>query len=54
MQHKRSEKFNILNNITSINEFDLIVFLVKHSKNTKIFNLAKKNNLEYLDPFGFY
>ena len=51
---KDQKKFNILNNITSINEFDLIVFLVKHSKNTKIFNLAKKNNLEYLDPFGFY
>ena len=51
---KDQKKFNILNNITSINKFDLIVFLVKHSKNLKIFNLAKKNNLEYLDPFGFY
>ena len=39
---KDQKKFNILNNITSINEFDLIVFLVKHSKNTKIFNLKKK------------
>jgi len=51
---KDRKKFGILNNISSINKFDLIVFLVKHSKNLKVFNLTKKNNLEYLDPFGFY
>jgi len=51
---KDQKKFNILNNISSINKFGLIVFLVKHSKNFKIFNLAKKKNLEYLDPLGFY
>ena len=48
------KRFNILNSISSINRFDLVVFLVKHNKNLKIFNLAKKNNLEILDPFDFY
>ena len=48
------KRFNILNSISSINRFDLVVFLVKHNKNLEIFNLAKKNNLEILDPFDFY
>ena len=48
------KRFNILNRISSINRFDLVVFLVKHNKNLEIFNLAKKNNLEILDPFDFY
>ncbi len=48
------KKFSILNSISSINKFELVVFLVKHSKNLKIFNLAKKNNLKILDPFDFY
>ena len=47
------KKFSILNSISSINKFELVVFLVKHSKNLKIFNLAKKNNLKILDPFDF-
>lgn len=51
---KDRKKFNILNTISSIKKFDLIIFLVKHSKNIKIFNLAKKNDLEFLDPFDFY
>ena len=48
------KKFSILNSISSINKFELVVFLVKHSENLKIFNLAKKNNLKILDPFDFY
>ena len=51
---KDQKKFKILNKISSINKFDLIVFLVKHNKNLQIFNLAKKNNVKVLDPFNFY
>ena len=47
-------RFNILNKVDSINKFDLLVFLVKHNRNLRIFKLAKKNNIKILDPFNFY
>ena len=51
---KDRKRFNILNKINSINKFDLIVFLVRHNKNSQILKLAKKNNVKVLDPFNFY
>ena len=51
---KYQKRFGILNKINSVNKFDLIVFLVNHSKNLQIFKLAKKNNIKVLDPLNFY
>ena len=51
---KDQRRFNILDKVNSINKFDLLVFLVKHNRNLRIFKLAKKNNIKILDPFNFY
>jgi len=47
-------KFQVLNKLNKNLNFNLIVFLVNHKKNRKIYNLAQKKKIPILDPFNFY
>ena len=47
-------KFGINKRINKKIKYDLIIFLVNHTKNKKVYNYAKKNKIEIFDPFHFY
>ena len=47
-------KFKIFSNVKNISKYHLIVFLVNHNENKKIFEKAKKNIIEIYDPFHFF
>jgi len=47
-------KFKIFSSVKNISKYHLIVFLVNHNENKKIFEKAKKNIIEIYDPFHFF
>ena len=47
------KKYSILKKFNK-NKYELIIFLVNHKKNIKIYNYAIKNNIKVLDPLNFY
>ena len=46
------KKFNILNKITL--NYDLLIFLVDHNYNKKLYKSAYLKKIELFDPFGYY
>ena len=46
------KKFNILNKIKL--DYDLLIFLVDHNYNKKLYKSAHLKKIELFDPFGYY
>ena len=47
-------KYSINKKINKKKKYDLIIFLVNHKENKKIYNYAIKNKIQVFDPFQFY
>ncbi|MDA7572709.1 nucleotide sugar dehydrogenase [Candidatus Pelagibacter sp.] len=49
-----ARKYGIKKKINKNIRYNLIIFLVNHKKNKKIYDYAKKNKIQTFDPFQFY
>lgn len=47
-------KYGIKKKINTKKKYNLIIFLVNHKYNKKVFDHAKKNKIQIFDPFQFY
>jgi UDP-N-acetyl-D-glucosamine/UDP-N-acetyl-D-galactosamine dehydrogenase len=47
-------KYGIKKKMNKSLKYNLIIFLVNHKKNKKIYDYAKKNGISIFDPFQFY
>ena len=48
------KKYKVMNKLKSMSKYDLIVFLVDHNYNKKLFNSIKTKKIKYYDPFRYY
>ena len=48
------KKYKVIKKLKSIPKYDLIVFLVDHDYNKKLFNSIKTKKIKYYDPFRYY